>query len=181
MGGSVAADSVLGEGSVFTLRLPLERIGDVAPRRPAAPTSEPLEDAARRKVRVLAAEDNEVNQLVLRTFLNQAGVEPVMVDNGAKALEAWRQEDWDIILLDVQMPEMDGPSAARAIRAEERETGRPRTPIIAVTANAMVHQLADYEAAGMDEVVTKPLNAARLYEALERALDAAAAAKTEAA
>ena len=178
MGGSIAAESAEGIGSVFTLKLPAPRIGDVPARSRPAEAASPAVAEAGREIRLLAAEDNEVNQLVLRTLLNQAGVEPVIVGDGAQALEAWRLQDWDVILLDVQMPQMDGPTAARAIRAGEQETGRRRTPILAVTANAMPQQLADYQAAGMDDVVTKPLEAARLYEALEQAL---ARAETSAA
>ena len=73
--------------------------------------------------------------------------------------------------MDVQMPEMDGPDATRAIRAAERATGRRRTPIIALTANAMAHQRAEYEAAGMDDLVAKPIEVNRLFGALEQALE----------
>jgi len=75
-----------------------------------------------------------------------------------------------VILMDVQMPIMDGLSATRAIRAQEAETGRARTPIIALTANAMTHQVAEYRAAGMDGHVAKPIEAAKLFAALEAAL-----------
>ena len=68
--------------------------------------------------------------------------------------------------MDIQMPLMDGPAAAQAIREEEARTGRPRTPIIALTANAMSHQIEAYLAAGMDGFVAKPIDAAKLYEAL---------------
>ena len=104
-------------------------------------------------IRVLAAEDNDVNQLVLKTLLSQAGINPTMVADGAMAVAAWERETWDIILMDIQMPEMDGVQATREIRRREAETGRARTPILAVTANAMVHQVAAYQAAGMDGVV----------------------------
>ena len=80
---------------------------------------------------------------------------------------------YDAILLDVQMPLMDGPPAARHIRERERQTGRRRTPIIALTANAMTHQVADYLAAGMDGFVAKPIEVSRLFEALEAALNPA--------
>ena len=125
-----------------------------------------------RPMRVLAAEDNAINQLVLRTLLAQVGVEPVVVDDGQAAVAAWAAEPWDLILMDVQMPVMDGPTATRAIRAAEMVSGRARTPIIALTANAMAHQIADYIAAGMDGHVAKPIEAAALYAALQ-AVDAA--------
>ena len=79
--------------------------------------------------------------------------------------------------MDVQMPVMDGVSAVREIRARERASGRPRTPVIALTANAMVHQVTDLKAAGMDDHVSKPIKVARLFEAIAMAasgLDAAA-------
>ena len=72
--------------------------------------------------------------------------------------------------MDIQMPVMDGPTATRAIREREAATGRPRTPIIALTANAMSHQVAEYLAAGMDGHVAKPIEAGRLFEALEAIL-----------
>ena len=72
--------------------------------------------------------------------------------------------------MDIQMPEMDGATAARAIRQREVETGRARTPILALTANAMVHQVADYEAAGMDGVVAKPIELRRLLAGIEQVL-----------
>src|SRR5690606_14662663 len=125
------------------------------------------------------AEDNPVNQLVLKTLLHQAGIEPLIVADGAQALEAWRREDWDVVLLDVQMPVMDGPTAARAIRAEEALSGRARTPLVAIPANAMPHQIAEYRAAGMDDFVAKPIEVATLFDTLERvrsAADASAAA-----
>ena len=167
MGGAVQAWSEPGRGSTFTLDLPLERVrealpddvGDAraAPRRPS-------------ELRVLAAEDNPVNQLVLKTLLEPAGITPTLVLNGRDAVAAWESQPWDVILMDIQMPEMDGVEAARIIRQRERDTGRARTPIVAVTANAMTHQLVEYEAAGMDGVVAKPVDCASLLQAIERAL-----------
>ena len=172
MGGLIQVESAPGVGSIFTLSLPLERVGDArAPSLPAAPATEAETPAF--SLRVLAAEDNTVNQLVLKTLLHQVGIEPVVVENGVAAVEAWKAQPWDLILMDVQMPKMDGPTAARAIRAAEAAEGRPRTPIIALTANVMAHQLADYFAAGMDGHIAKPLEAARLFEALEAVFEKA--------
>jgi signal transduction histidine kinase/AmiR/NasT family two-component response regulator len=174
MGGGVEVESEVGKGSSFTVRLPLPRVGDeraasVLPA-PAAPAS-----SATLAVRVLAAEDNSVNQLVLKTLLHQIGVEPVLVDDGQAALAAWEAGEWDAILMDIQMPVMDGPAAARLIRARESATGRRRTPILALTANAMPHQVAEYLAAGMDGHIAKPIEAGRLFEALSLAVDGAEA------
>jgi len=175
MGGEISTRSQLGEGSTFSVRLPLAKVGEAhAPQFAAPPpTPQPMPDASLPRVRVLAAEDNSVNQLVLKTLLHQIGVEPVVVDNGEQALEAWKNSPWDVILMDMQMPVMDGLTATRAIREAEAAMGRARTPIIALTANAMSHQINQCRAAGMDGHVAKPIEAARLFAALEAALEVA--------
>jgi CheY-like chemotaxis protein len=109
--------------------------------------------------------------LVLKTLLAQAGIVPTLVENGRQALEAWEGQHWDVILMDIQMPVMDGVEATRAIREREAVTQRPRTPILAVTANAMTHQVAEYRAAGMDGMVPKPIDVAALFQAMEQALE----------
>jgi signal transduction histidine kinase/CheY-like chemotaxis protein len=172
MGGLIDASSVVGEGSVFTVWLPLERMDEVS-KTPEAKPDEAEERPT--ELRVLAAEDNATNQLVLRALLAAAGIAPTLVENGREAVDAWEKEDWDIVLMDIQMPEMNGVEATRAIRLRERETGRTRTPIIAVTANAMTHQIAEYDAAGMDGVVPKPLNNTHLFEMMDQALSRTAA------
>lgn len=169
MGGAIEAASEPGQGATFVLRLPLSSaVTQPEPSRGAEPTREAT---APGQIRVLAAEDNETNQLVLKTLLGQAGIVPTIVDNGRQALEAWETQAWDVILMDIQMPIMDGVAATRAIRLREAETGRARTPIIAVTANAMTHQVAEYEAAGMDSMAPKPIDIAALLAAMERALE----------
>ncbi len=170
MGGTIEAVSTLAEGSAFTVVLPMPRIGETQ-QRPASPAAERDAPQALAAIRILAAEDNSTNRLVLKTLLQQAGVEAMIVDNGAEAVTAWQAEPWDAILMDVQMPVMDGAAATRAIRRLEAVGGRGRTPIIGLTANAMAHQIAEYQAAGMDAVVTKPIEVGRLFEALQSALD----------
>ena len=104
-------------------------------------------------------------------MLAQVGVEPVIVGDGAAALEAWAaQGPWDLILMDVQMPIMSGPEATRIIRERERAGGLVRTPIIALTANAMAHQVGEYIAAGMDGHVAKPIETKELFAAMEMAI-----------
>ena len=177
MGGEISTQSRLGEGSTFAVRLPLAKIGEAHAPQFAAPRPAPAPqpEASLSRIRVLAAEDNSVNQLVLKTLLHQIGVEPQVVDNGEQALEAWKNSPWDVILMDMQMPVMDGLTATRAIRAAEAAMGRARTPIIALTANAMSHQIQLCRAAGMDSHVAKPIEAARLFAALEAALAGEAA------
>lgn len=170
MGGRVGVESAPGKGAKFWVTLPLERIGDEAEPFPAAQPAERTEQSGA-ALRVLCAEDNSVNQLVLKTLMHQAGIDPVIVDDGAELLEAWRAGEWDILLVDVQMPVMDGPSAARTIRDEEARGGRRRTPIIALTANAMSHQTASYLACGMDAVVAKPIEVARLFTVMQALLE----------
>jgi PAS domain S-box-containing protein len=172
MGGEIEARSRVEEGSVFTVRLPLHRVADAKCTQSSAPA--PTAPEIQRALKVLAAEDNDVNQLVLRTLLGPAGIEPSIVENGALAVAAWEAEEWDLILLDVQMPEMDGPTAARAIRERESQSGRRRTPILALTANAMTHQAESYERAGMDGVVAKPFHIGQLFDTIERVLAAEA-------
>jgi len=162
MGGSLDVTSVLGAGAVFTASLPLAYLGEAQVGPPSDVASLDGDDLA-----VLVAEDNAVNQLVIRTLLEQVGVVPYVADNGLLAVEAWEVRHFDIILLDVQMPVMDGPSAARRIREREAETARSRTPILALTANVMAHQREEYIAAGMDGVVAKPIEAEKLFTAIE--------------
>ncbi len=173
MGGRVKVTSAEGEGSTFVATLPLPRLrrrsGKAAsPGREAAPAASEFADG--RALRLLAAEDNPMNQLVLKTLLAQIGVEPVIVGDGVDAVAAWESGDWDVILMDVQMPRMDGPTATRFIRERELSQRRRRTPIIALTANAMTHQVNEYLAAGMDGFVAKPIEVQRLFAALETAL-----------
>jgi PAS domain S-box-containing protein len=180
MGGTVRAESTPGAGATFIAELPLTRVSASPAKTVAEPVerAEPIESAG---IRVLAAEDNGMNQLVLRTLLEQIGVIPVIVGNGREAVAAWAREPWDLILMDVQMPEMDGPTATGVIRARERAERRARTPIVALTANAMAHQVAEYLRTGMDDFVAKPIEAGRLYAVIQDALDKAQDRKATAA
>ena len=168
MGGEIGVESQVGQGSCFTLELPLQRVaGRVAPPLAEGPAAAAAEA---RPLRILAAEDNPMNQLVLKTLLGQIGVAPQVAANGADAVEAWEEGDWDVILMDSQMPVMDGIEATRRIRRREAETGRAVTPIIALTANVMHHQVQDYLAAGMNGVVAKPIQIDELFNAINAAV-----------
>jgi signal transduction histidine kinase len=170
MDGEITVSSVVGSGSTFVLKLPLRRAdaqpADGALDAPPLPTL-----AGGRPLRILAAEDNPMNQLVLATLLGAVGIEPVLVANGEEAVKAFAAETWDLILMDVQMPVMDGLDAARAIRAAERAEGRAPTPIVALTANAMQHQLDAYRACGMTSTVSKPIEIRALMAAIQAAVE----------
>ncbi|WP_369062195.1 ATP-binding protein [Caulobacter sp. 73W] len=166
MGGDVQVESQLGQGATFTVSLPLKAY--IAPL--VQSSSEDSRDAVHAGgLKVLVAEDNPTNQLVIKTLLSQLGASVTVVADGASAVAAWRRESWDLIFMDIQMPIMDGVAAAREIRAQEGSSGR-RTPILAVTANALRHQVEQYEAAGMDGIVAKPLQVAQLVDAMEAVL-----------
>lgn len=164
MGGDVSVTSQVGRGSTFAAAVPLDYVGQV---ELGSDRGIPLPvDPHNGELRVLAAEDNLVNQIVLRTLLSQIGIEPEIVSNGRLALEAWASATFDVVLMDVHMPEMDGLAATREIRRIEADRGLMRTPIIALTAEAMPRQVKEFFAAGMDSFVAKPIDAARLFEAL---------------
>ena len=164
MGGDIAVESREGLGSTFRVRLPLAR--GAAPRGSAADAPAPAADGDGRPMRLLAAEDNPTNQQVLAAVMASLGVEVEIVADGAAAVEAWERGDYDLILMDIQMPVMDGITAAREIRRREAAVGRGATPIVALTANALSHQVAEYLAAGMDDHVAKPIEIAKLYETI---------------
>ena len=117
---------------------------------------------------VLLAEDNLVNQKVAARLLAKYGCKPDIVANGAEAVEAITRQAYDVILMDVQMPEMDGLEATSKIRATLPPHRQPR--IIALTAGATADDREDCAAAGMDQFITKPVRVAELYAALAEAL-----------
>jgi signal transduction histidine kinase len=135
------------------------------------PETRALEDdalALRVPLRILIAEDNAVNQRVVRLMLERLGYRPDVVDDGAKAVAAAREGAYDLILMDMQMPELDGVDAAREIRASGAATPRPR--IVALTANALAEDRRRCLEAGMDDFLAKPLRARELREALLRCI-----------
>ncbi|MGH6987902.1 MAG: ATP-binding protein [Caulobacteraceae bacterium] len=167
MGGSISVKSQEDVGSTFFAELPFERgSAELAQKQPV----EPMVEIGERRIKLLAAEDNLVNQTVLKAIIEPMEIDLSMVADGRAAVEAWRTGGFDLILMDIQMPVMDGITATRLIRAAEEAEGRARTPIIALTANALVHQIEEYLKAGMDGHVAKPIEIAKLYGALSHAL-----------
>lgn len=121
-------------------------------------------------VRILVAEDNTINQRLLALMLKRLNYEVHVADNGRAAIEAWKERDFDLILMDMQMPHVDGLEATRYIRQAER-TGRKRVPIVAVTANARAEDRAACLAAGMDDYIAKPIRSDELVEKVNRAVN----------
>jgi PAS domain S-box-containing protein len=159
MDGRIGVDSMPGRGSTFWVELPLQRAAVPATRSLAMPREIGSLD-------LLVAEDNSTNQLVIRAILESLGHRVTLVGDGRAALETMQRRAFDMVLMDVQMPVMDGPTAARAIRGLPGAAGE--TPIIALTANAMTDDRESYIAAGMDDYVSKPIDPKRLLEALMR-------------
>jgi signal transduction histidine kinase/CheY-like chemotaxis protein len=168
MGGKIEVASTPGEGSTFTVDVNLERLAG------EAAVAEASEDEAIdiSGARVLLAEDHPTNQKVVQLILETVGVTPVIVENGALALDLLMTERFDVVLMDMQMPELDGLSATALLRAHERETGLARTPVIMLTANALDDHVKTSLEAGADLHLSKPIRAMALIEAIVMVISA---------
>jgi PAS domain S-box-containing protein len=180
MGGRVWAESQPGVGSTFWAELKIPYVGAVEAATEAGAfddfSSTDEDGGGLGAVRILAAEDNPTNQIVLTTIMAAFGVELTLVNNGREAVDAWERSEFDLVLMDVQMPVMDGVAATHLIRDGESRTGRRRTPIVALSANAFSDQVSAYKSAGMDAHVAKPIDMNLLQSEIERLLSGASAA-----
>ena len=176
MGGRIDVASEPGKGSTFSIVLPLvigaedsvvEAGIGIAKSVEAARPPPSREEAAANGSLILVVEDNATNRQVIRMQLARLGYAADAVENGRAAVEAWRHTPYAMILMDLHMPEMDGPSAAAAIRAAEAAMGR-RVPIVALTATALAEDRKRCLDAGMDEVLLKPVALSALDGAISR-------------
>lgn len=173
MGGRIWFESELAKGTRFSFTLPIT-VPDIEQsqkpsREPSSPSDEqmPLSNHGQR---ILVAEDEYINKILIRTLLRQAGYQVTVVENGRKAVDAWRGGLFDCILMDIQMPEMDGYEAVARIR--EAEGDNQHIPIIAMTAHAMPSDRQKCLSSGMDDYVSKPIDGSSVLKIIEKYLHA---------
>jgi len=170
MGGEITASSTPGQGSVFcvTLVLPRADMPDAIEDTPAATAQE----APLGELRILLAEDHPTNQKVVQLILGAVGLTPVVVEDGQAALDTMAAAPFDVVLMDMQMPVLDGLSATAEIRRREAALGKPRTPVIMLTANALEEHVQAGQAAGGDWHLSKPIRAEDLLGAIAAVTEA---------
>lgn len=179
LGGEVGVRDAAPHGAIFWMRFSADRAVP-AQVSEVRTSGAPLDGEIIRPLRVLAAEDHPANRKLLTLLLGTLGQDLVVVENGAEAVAAVRRETFDLVLMDVMMPVMDGVAALAAIRAEEAASGRPPVRIHMLTANVFDEDVARYRAAGADGVLRKPIEIPALQAALEAAAaDAPAAAEPD--
>jgi len=165
LGGEIGVRDAEPHGAIFWLRFTADRAAHAETAGAALPSND-VDGATTRPLRVLAAEDHPANRKLLGLLLNTLGQELVVVENGAEAVDMLRREVFDLVLMDVMMPVMDGVTALAAIRAEEAAGERPRARIHMLTANVFDEDVARYRAAGADGVLRKPIEIPALQAAL---------------
>ena len=164
MGGLLQVESTPGTGSTFAFTITFERASI------ETTASEPIAlPEAVQHLRIMVAEDNLVSQKLAARILTRKGHQVTVVSNGKEALHAWEKEDFDLIFMDNQMPEMDGVETVRNIREREAQSERRRTHIVACSASAMAGDREYFLAAGMDSYLGKPFRSEELYAAVQEA------------
>lgn len=169
MGGNVVVTSALGMGSCFSVYLPLKPsvsggIGDLEGPQENCSVSDV------KGARILVADDNAVNRLVIKSFLNELDVHLVYAEDGQQAVDSYMQGEFDLVLMDIAMPDKDGVEAMKEIKSWEREQGRTPVPIVAVSAHALSHEVTMYLAEGFDDYLSKPVSKDRLLTVASRRL-----------
>ncbi len=164
MGGAMKVESMPGEGSRFEFTIPLERVRECPP----APVASPVVAKAAQPLHILLAEDNPVNQHIARSFLAQRGHRVTVVDDGEKAVAAMQEHFFDVVLMDIQMPVLDGVEATKQIRELELIRGDRHTPVVAFTAKVMKEDVERYFSVGFDACIPKPINKKTFFETIER-------------
>jgi CheY-like chemotaxis protein len=194
MDGTIAARSAVGVGSEFVVTIPVALATAAEAVPPPQPTGHSSRDAAAAVQRepagtmpdgsrasalvvgdaasVLVADDNPVNQKIAEQMLRKRRLQVTLADDGRQAVDAYRARPFDLVLMDVQMPEMNGFEAVAAIRALELSEGRRHTPIVAVTAHAMAGDREKCLQAGMDAYLAKPLRRQQLFDLVDELLGA---------
>ena len=164
MHGHITLHSTLGVGTEFTVVLPLPP-ASLPPALSADAPPAPL--PADGPLRALVADDHAINREIMQGFLGQMGFDVVLAEDGLQALRAFRDGNFDVVCLDISMPDMDGITALREIRQHAQATGQHCPPILAFTANAMAHQVDTYLAAGFDAHLAKPFRRAEMRRKLQ--------------
>jgi len=172
MGGSISVTSTPGEGSTFSFTIRCSAAGDAHALDPNSAIWTPANSRyGAAPCRVLVAEDNPVNQLLMVRLLEKRGFQVVVAGNGRAALSAISEQNFDLVLMDVQMPELDGLQATRTLREAEKASGK-NLPVVAMTAHAMQGDRDRCLAAGMTSYVSKPVRPDELFRVIDEVLAA---------